>query len=141
MSGTFSRLKRKVGFLSRCLKGKGPHHTLRGESLGIFRVAAGNLGFLSSYDWDFRDPLVLPQECPVSMRVVRGLSGFLSSRCQVLDPPVELRQEPKCSPPTPAWILGFLLKFHGKVRHRLVWRHASPLSSRALKVVSGFLWS
>ena len=84
---------------------------------------------------------MLPQESPVSMRVARGLSGFLSSPCQVLDPPLELWQEPKCSPPTLTWILGFLLKFNSKVRPRLMWRHASPLSSQALKVVSGFLWS
>ena len=38
--------------------------------------------FLSRYDGDLRDPLVWPQERPVSMRVARGLSGFLSSRCQ-----------------------------------------------------------
>ena len=34
---------------------------------------------LSSYDGDLRDPLVWPQERPVSMQVARGLSGFLSS--------------------------------------------------------------
>ena len=81
MSGTFSRLKRKVGFLSRCLKGKGPHHTLRGESPRFSRVVAANLRILSSYDQDFSNPLLWPQESPLSMRVVRGLSGFLCSRC------------------------------------------------------------
>ena len=40
-----------------------------------------------------RDTLVLPQESQVSMRVARGLSGFLSSRCRVLDPHLELRPE------------------------------------------------
>ena len=45
--------------------------------------------FLSSYDGDLRDPLVLPQESPVSMRVVRGLSKFLSSHCQGQGPPLE----------------------------------------------------
>ena len=42
--------------------------------------------FLSSYDGELREPLVLPQESQVSMQVARGLSGFLSSRCQVLSP-------------------------------------------------------
>ena len=41
--------------------------------------------FLSSYDGDFSDPLLWPQERPVSMRVARALSGFLSSRCWVLN--------------------------------------------------------
>ena len=49
---------------------------------------------LSSYDWDLRDPLVLPQESPVTMRVARGLSGFLSSQCCDLGPHLELRTEP-----------------------------------------------
>ena len=37
-----------------------PHLALRGESPGFSRVTAGNMGFLSSYDGDLRDPLVLP---------------------------------------------------------------------------------
>ena len=41
-----------------------------------------------SYDGDLRDPLLWPQERPVSMRVVRGLSGLICSRCQGLSPPV-----------------------------------------------------
>ena len=55
--------------------------------------------FLSSYNRDLRDPLVLPQESPVSMRVARALSGFLSSLCRVLGPHLELRPEPQCPEP------------------------------------------
>ena len=33
--------------------------------------------FLSNYYTDLRDPIVWPEERPVSMRVARGLSGFL----------------------------------------------------------------
>ena len=65
--------RQKVGFLSRHHSGKGPHLTLRGESPGFSRVVAGNLGFLSSYIGDLRDPLVLPQESPVSIPVAKGL--------------------------------------------------------------------
>ena len=36
---------------------------------------------LSTYDGDFRNPLVWPLIMPVSRRVARGLSGFLSSQC------------------------------------------------------------
>ena len=38
--------------------GKGPHLALRGESPGFSRVAAANLGSLSIYDGDLRDPLL-----------------------------------------------------------------------------------
>ena len=69
----------KVGFLSRRHSGKEPHLTLKVKS-GFSRVAAGILGFLSSYDGDLREALVLPQESQVSMRAARGLSGFLSSQ-------------------------------------------------------------
>ena len=56
-----------MGFLSRCCSRKGPHLTLRGESLGFSRVVAVNLEFLSSYDGDLRDLLEGLQESPVSM--------------------------------------------------------------------------
>ena len=138
--GPFRGSRVKVRFLFRSRSGKRPHLALRGESLGFSRVVAANLGFLSSYDEDLRDPLVWPQESPVSMRVARGLSGFLSSQCLVLGPHLELWQKPQCSPSMLTWISGFLLNFNNGVRPRLLWRHASSLSSRALKVVSGFLW-
>ena len=65
--GPFQGSRGKVGFLSRCRSGKGPHLALREESPGFSPVAAGNLGFLLSYDGEFSDLLVLPQEGPVSM--------------------------------------------------------------------------
>ena len=42
---------------SQDAKWERPHLTLRGESPGFSRVAASNLGFLSSYEGDFRDSL------------------------------------------------------------------------------------
>ena len=57
------------------------------------------MGFFLSYDGDLRDPLVLPQESQVFMRVARGLLGFLSSKCQGLNPHFELRPKPQCSSP------------------------------------------
>ena len=80
-----------VGFLSRHRSGKGPHPALRGVSLGVSRVAAVKLQFPSSYDGDLRDTLVWPQESPVSMRVARGLSGYLSTHCHGRVPHLELR--------------------------------------------------
>ena len=81
----------KVGFLLRHRSGKGPHLALRGESTGFSWVAAGNLGFLSGYDGDFRDPLMLAQESQFSKQVVRSMAGFLSSRSRGLGPHLELR--------------------------------------------------
>ena len=88
-----------VGFLLRCRSGKGPHLSLRGESPGFSLVVAGNLGFLSSYDRELRDPIMLPQESQVSMRFARSLSRFLSSRYPVLGPQLVLRLEPQGSSP------------------------------------------
>ena len=52
-----------------------------------------------------------------------------------------LRTEPEGSYPVLTWILRFLWSFNRGVRPRLMWRHASLLSSRAGKAMSGFLLS
>ena len=101
-----------MGFLLRPRSREGPHLALRGESPGFSRVAAGNLGSLSSYNGDFRDPLVLPQESPVSCKlrgasldsspvdpwaevliwIEDGTSGILSSAYMDLRVPLEFPQ-------------------------------------------------
>ena len=124
-----SRSREKVGFLLRQHSRRGPHLTLSGESPGFCRAKGGNLGFLLNYIGDLWDPLVLPQERPVSMRVGRGLSGFFSSSCRVLVPPLELRLKPQFSSPVLTWISGFLWRFNRGVRPRLLWRDASLLLS------------
>ena len=63
--GPFRGSSGKVGFLSRPCSGNGPQLTLRGKSPGWSQVAAM---FLSSYDRDIRDPIVVPQGDPVSTR-------------------------------------------------------------------------
>ena len=70
---------------------------LREESSGFSRAAAGNLGFLLSYNGELKDLLLWLQASPVSMRVAKGLSGFLSSQCQVQRHPLEARLEPEVS--------------------------------------------
>ena len=66
---------------------------------------------LSTYDWDLRDPLWLPQERPVPFRVARGplggLSGFFSRGCWGLKPCVESVPEPEDFSPVLTWILGY----------------------------------
>ena len=120
----------KVGFLSRPCSGEGPHLALRGESLGVSRVAMGTSNLH-----------VLPQESQVSIRVARGFSGFLCSQCRAIWPHLELRPEPQGSSPVLTWILGFLWSVNRGVRPRLVWIHGTPLPSRGFKVVSDFLSS
>ena len=104
--GHFRGSRGKVGFLSRRHSRKVPHHALMGESPDFSLVAAGNLGFLSSYDGNLRDPLVWPQENPVSMLVVRGFSAIVSRWCRVLGPHLELRPQSQGSSPLLTWILG-----------------------------------
>ena len=113
----------------RCRSIKGPHLALRDESPGFCRFVSGLLGLLLSYDGDLRDPLVWPQESPVTRGVVRGLSGFLCSPCWGRGPHLDLRPEPQGSSPVLTWISGFLWSFHRGVRPRLVRRHASLPSS------------
>ena len=79
--GLFRGSSGKVGFLSRRHRRKGAHLALKGESTGYSQVAEANLVFLSTYDLDIRKPLMRLLESSVSMRSVRGLSGFLCSRC------------------------------------------------------------
>ena len=138
--GPFRGARGKVGFLSRCCSRKRPHLTLRGESPGFSQLAAGNLGFLSVMTGP--QGLVRVVSGKSSLHgVARGFLGFLSSRCRCLGLHLELRLEPQGSSPVLTWISGFLWSFKREVRPRLVWRHGSPLSSRAGKVVSGFLSS
>ena len=85
----------------------------------FFSSCSRKLGFLSSYNGDLRDPLVWPQERPVSMPVAMGLSGILSHQCQVLSPGLEPRPETYVSSPVLTWILGFLWSLHRGVRPRL----------------------
>ena len=137
--GPFRGSRGKVGFLSRSRIGKGPHLALRGESPGFSQVAAANLGSLTSYDGDFRDPRM-------------GASGMfrLHASCErPLDIPLQSLPGPRSSSvveakhqgssPVLTWTSGFLWGFHWGVSPRLVWRHARPLSSRAGKAASGFL--
>ena len=49
---------------------------------------------------------MLSQESPVSVRVERGLSGFLSSRGRGIRPHLELRLELQGSSPVLTWISG-----------------------------------
>ena len=93
---------------------------------------------LSTYDGDFRNPLWWPQERPVPMELLGGLSGFLSRRCRCLRPCVELVPEPEDSSPVLTWTLGYFWSLPRGVSPRLEWGYARALSSRAVTAVSSF---
>ena len=81
----------------------------------------------SRCDGDLREPLILSLASQESFRVVRGLSGFLSSWCRGLGPHLEWRWETQGSSPVLIWILGFLWRFPWGVSHHLVLRHGTSL--------------
>ena len=93
---------------------------------------------LCTYDGDLRDPLWWPQERPVPMQLLGGLSGFLSGRFRGLRPCVESVPEPEDSSPVLTWILRYFWSLHRGVSPRLEWGHARALSSRAVAAVSRF---
>ena len=93
---------------------------------------------LSTYDGDLRDPLWWPQESPVPIELLGGLSGFLSRRCRGLRPCVESVPEPEDSSPVLTWILGYFWSLPRGVSPRLEWGHAGALSSRAVAAGSRF---
>ena len=63
----------------------------KGESQGVSRVVQA-VWVTSRCHGDLRGPLMLSLGSQESFRVVRSLSGFLSSWCGQLGPPLELRR-------------------------------------------------
>ena len=134
-------LKREGGISLETPQWKRAYSHIEGRISWFFLSCGRKLGVPLELLRDLRDPLMLPQKSPVSIRVARCLLGFLSSRCQVLGPHLRLRLEPQASSPVLTWISGILWSFNRGFRPCLVWRHASPLSSRAVTVLSSFLSS
>ena len=116
VSRTLSRLKREGGISLQTLQPKRASSRVEGKIAWFLSSCGRKLRVLLNYDGDFRDPLVLLQESPVSMRVARGFSGFLSSWCRVLGPHLELRLQPQVSSPVLTCISGFLWSFNWRVR-------------------------
>jgi len=129
----FQSSRRNVGFLSRRCSGKEPHLVMTGEPHGFSRVAVG----FSSYDGELREPLLLPQGSPISIRVARGNWGFLSSRCRANRPHLGLCPE-TLVPLQWHRDLGVAFRFTRGVRPRLELKQRTPLSS---PVATGVSWS
>ena len=73
---------RNRGLPLRRRRGQGPHLAKRWEPRGFSRVAAG----FSSYDGEFRLPLVLAQEVQSSIQLVSESWGLLSSQFRAKSP-------------------------------------------------------
>ena len=128
----FRNSRGNVGFVSRHCSGKGPHLEMTGEPRGLSGVAAR----FSSNDWELRETLVLPQGSPISIRVVRGSWGLLSSHCKVNSPHLGLRPETPCSSQVVTGISGLHLRLTWGVRPRLELKQRTPLSSQVLTGIS-----
>ena len=86
VSRTLSRLKKEGGLSLEMTQQKKASSHVEGR-ISCFNSSCGRkLWFHLELQWGPLGPLVLPQENPVSMRVARGLLGFLSSLCWVLGP-------------------------------------------------------
>ena len=78
-----------LGFLLRRYSGNRPHLTMTEEPRGFSRVASG----FSNFDQESKEPLVLPQGSPVTIRVARGSSALLSIHCRGIWPQDRLKGE------------------------------------------------
>ena len=87
--GTVRPSRRNVGLLLRRCRGKGLHLSMTWEQRGFSRVAAG----FSSYDGEFRMPLVLAQGSPIFHSSCEGELGLLLSHSRVNSPPLGLCPE------------------------------------------------
>ena len=77
-------------FTRPCRKRKGSFYDARGISWFSLSFG-GKCGFLPNSDGKLRERLVLPQRSPVSIRVVRGSAGFLSSHGRGIGPQLALK--------------------------------------------------
>ena len=129
--GTFQGLRGKVGFLSRRRSRKGPHLALRGESSGFSRVGAANFGSLSSYDGDFRNPLVWAS----------GTSSLHSSCVGPLGIPLQSLPWPKSSSVIEAGTSGLLSHANMDLGFPLGFLQGSQASFRVETCTSALLSS
>ena len=134
MSRTLAKLNRKGGVSLKMLQHKRASSSVEGIICWFFSSCGRNLGVPLELRWDLRvasGKSNLHASC-------KGPLKFLSSQCWGLGPHLELRPEPQSSSPVWKWISGYLWSFKGVQASSLMgkWK---PASSRAVKVLSGFL--
>ena len=123
------------------LQRRGASSRIEGENLLGFLVLRQETWVSSLLETGTSNPLMLPQESQVSIRIARGLSGFLCSQCRGLQPHLELRPDTQGSSTVLKWISCFLWSFNRGVRPRALWKHGTSLPSGGFQEVSGFLSS
>ena len=92
-------------------RGIRPQFAWKWESKGVSEFRQ-EVWVPSSFHGDLREPLMLSLGSQESFRVVRGLSGILSSWCRQLGPHLEMRWETQGSSPVLTRISGSLWRFH-----------------------------
>ena len=138
MSRTLSRLKREGEISLKTPQQKRASSHDEGRISLFFSNCGRKLEVPLEIRQGALDLLMLPQESAESMRVVRGLSGVVSSQMSVPRSSSGAKAENSAFLSSADMDLGFLWSFCKGVKPRLVWKHASLLSSRAGKAVSGF---
>ena len=129
MSRTLSRLQREGGISVKMPQRQRASSCVEGRISRFVSSCGRKRGVPCEIRRGPKDPLVLPNKSPLSMRVVRGLSGFLSSRCWGQGPLLELRPEAQVSSSVLTWIWKFLWSLHRGVRPLLMGRHKSAFLS------------
>ena len=112
-SSTVSNFKREHGISLETLHQEGVSSHYDGGNSWFFSSCGGILELR-----ELREPVVLPQGNPISIRVVRGSWGLLSSHCRANRSHVQLCPETPCSSPVASWILGLHSRFTWGVRPR-----------------------
>ena len=134
MSHTVSNFKRKRGISLKMLQRERASSRDHEETCGFSRVAVG----FCSYDGDLRDPLVLPQGNPISIRVAKRSWGLLSSLCRANRLHLDLCSETLCSSPVATEISGLHSRFTRGVTSHLKLKQRTLHYSRD---TPGISWS
>ena len=133
VSSTVSNFKREHGISLEMLSEKGPYLAMTGKLGRISRVVEG----FSRYNMEHRDPLMLPQGSPISIRVAKGSLRLHSSHCRPNRPHLGLCPETPCSSPVATGISGLHSRFTRGVRTHLKWKQRIPLSFELRRVSLG----
>ena len=125
-------------FLSSADKYLGVAFKVYPGSQASSQFEAKNSAFFLSYNRELREPLVFRQGSPISIRIVRGSWGSLSSHCRANKPHLGLCPETLCSSQVVTGISGLHSRFTQEFRPHLELKQRSQFSSR---VVMGISWS
>jgi len=110
-SSLHSSCKGERGFALDSLQGNPASRCTEGGILRSFSNYGRKPWVSSTCNGDLREPLVLPQGSPISIRVVRGSWGLLSHDCRANRPHLGFCPETPCSSPVATGISGLHSSF------------------------------